>query len=324
MRKFIRNNEGSVLVFTALFLVMLLGFGALAVDISMMYTAKNQLQAAVDAAALAGASGLLLSQGEASSRATSFASVNNCLGTPVNPVTVGFPTAQRIRVDATRNANLFLAGVLGINTGQVTAHAVAQVGDLIGTRQVQPWLIPDIPYDAWDPNGSAPPTIVNLKIGESKSDIGSLSSFFFCGTFPPISRLPEYDAIWPCPGDAETGGAVYEDNIKYGTQYDIFKGDSVLTEPGNNVGTTKAGVDYCMATGRIEVVVPLFQYYDDAGNVIDYDTGRKPRIISDFGLFHLLGIQNGKDVVGYFVKKTIPGHMGGNPTSMLTAIRLVE
>ena len=53
-----RNHKGITLVLMAFLLVLLLIFASLAVDISYMYLAKNQLQVAADAAALAGASKL--------------------------------------------------------------------------------------------------------------------------------------------------------------------------------------------------------------------------------------------------------------------------
>ena len=53
----IENNRGQILIPATiiLLLVIILGFGALAVDIGYFYHAKNELQVAADAAALAGA-----------------------------------------------------------------------------------------------------------------------------------------------------------------------------------------------------------------------------------------------------------------------------
>jgi hypothetical protein len=50
-----RQPRGQALVTMALALVALMGFGALAIDVGMMFLAKNELQNAADAAALAGA-----------------------------------------------------------------------------------------------------------------------------------------------------------------------------------------------------------------------------------------------------------------------------
>ena len=58
MKKFMtyaRNHKGVTLVMMALMLALLIMFASLAIDISYMYYAKNQLQVAADASALAGA-----------------------------------------------------------------------------------------------------------------------------------------------------------------------------------------------------------------------------------------------------------------------------
>jgi Flp pilus assembly protein TadG len=51
----IKNNRGATIVIVAIFLTVLIGFVALAVDIGYMYATRNELQNVADAAALAGA-----------------------------------------------------------------------------------------------------------------------------------------------------------------------------------------------------------------------------------------------------------------------------
>lgn len=53
-RRLRKNEEGQVLVFVAMLMFALLGFSALVIDVGYFYVEKNQLQNAVDAAALAG------------------------------------------------------------------------------------------------------------------------------------------------------------------------------------------------------------------------------------------------------------------------------
>ena len=59
-----RNKEGNVMVIVAAAMVVVLGMAAVGIDVGYIFTAKNQLQTAVDASALAGASGLLYNQAE--------------------------------------------------------------------------------------------------------------------------------------------------------------------------------------------------------------------------------------------------------------------
>jgi Flp pilus assembly protein TadG len=58
-RAFGRDESGAVAILTAILMVVLLGFLALAVDIGHLATVKNELQNAADAAALAGARALM-------------------------------------------------------------------------------------------------------------------------------------------------------------------------------------------------------------------------------------------------------------------------
>jgi Flp pilus assembly protein TadG len=63
MRAFSRNESGAVAIITAILMVVLLGFLALAVDVGHLATVKNELQNAADAAALAGARALVFKEG---------------------------------------------------------------------------------------------------------------------------------------------------------------------------------------------------------------------------------------------------------------------
>jgi Flp pilus assembly protein TadG len=63
MTAFSRNESGTVAIITAILMVVLLGFLALAVDVGHLATVKNELQNAADAAALAGARALVFKEG---------------------------------------------------------------------------------------------------------------------------------------------------------------------------------------------------------------------------------------------------------------------
>ncbi len=61
----LRDQKGAVAILTAFSIVILIGFAALAIDIANLLAAKNELQNAADAAALAGAQVLYLEDGSA-------------------------------------------------------------------------------------------------------------------------------------------------------------------------------------------------------------------------------------------------------------------
>ncbi|MFQ5915252.1 MAG: pilus assembly protein TadG-related protein, partial [Nitrospinota bacterium] len=101
--------------------------GALAVDTGYLYMVRASFQRAADAAVLAGASGLVTSQQEASSRATTFANLNLATQAGLNGApTVTFPTDTTIRVTITDPAvRLYFGGAVGIPTASVSASAAA-------------------------------------------------------------------------------------------------------------------------------------------------------------------------------------------------------
>ena len=81
MLKIIREERGNILAFTALAMVCLIGFAALSIDAGIMLAARNQLQAAADAAALSGAMGLFNNQTECTARAIDTASARPSIAT---------------------------------------------------------------------------------------------------------------------------------------------------------------------------------------------------------------------------------------------------
>ncbi len=78
------RQRGTVIVYVAILIMVLIGFAALAVDMGHLYVARNELQDAADAGALAGAGRLYLAD-----------------GTAVNDGTAGIPSANQFAYDAT-------------------------------------------------------------------------------------------------------------------------------------------------------------------------------------------------------------------------------
>lgn len=135
------GDRGTVSVIVAILLVVLLGFGAVAVDVAMLYAERTQLRNGADAAALALAQTCGKSTGNVDCSNTSplAASLANnnandrtsnvksiALDTPNRSVTV---TVGAQEAGHTPNqVSLFFARVLGVNTAEVTASSSAQWG----------------------------------------------------------------------------------------------------------------------------------------------------------------------------------------------------
>lgn len=136
MFKYIKSESGQTMVLVALMLVVLLGFGALAIDVGAMTFQRSSLQNAADSAALAGA--LLVPQAyghdvvkeemkvyaESNFKTDSTVSYNPDISIDINNRTV----------DITINQNVpkFLGGVLSDETKIMTVYAKAKYKSLWG------------------------------------------------------------------------------------------------------------------------------------------------------------------------------------------------
>ena len=133
------GERGSILIWVALFMLVMLAFIALGVDGAKLMATRTQLQNAADAGALAGAAQVvystgLVDQAAAVPAAQAAAADNDAFirgPSPVLDAVVGFPQSDRCRVDVTRTGSTaivtHLAHVVGVRSLDATAFAVAEV-----------------------------------------------------------------------------------------------------------------------------------------------------------------------------------------------------
>ena len=124
MKRRARDDRGAALAFVVVFMVVFLGVMALVIDWGSWFTEQRHLQAAADAATMAGAQDLP-DTGTASSTATTYAA-NNVTG--LNSWTPSFPNTYTIDVTLTKDSDAIFAKFLGIDSMNVNAHARAVVG----------------------------------------------------------------------------------------------------------------------------------------------------------------------------------------------------
>lgn len=146
-------RRGAALVLIVIVMPVLLGMMVLAVDLGYLYAVKADLDAAADAAALAGASGLRTSTEEAIRRATEYAAKNRAnqrpvilsrsdivvgcwqadtkVFTPIQPSEASRANAIQVtpQLSAERGSSvgLFFAGILGRSTANVSSTAIAAI-----------------------------------------------------------------------------------------------------------------------------------------------------------------------------------------------------
>lgn len=166
----VRNEKGAILAIVALSLVVILGMGALAVDMGMLMKQREDAQRAADAAALAGASAFMEYMPNdaialAKERAFDYLARNYVGGTyidttnKVSTVTGGnryittasegtvvvLPDSVKVRVIVRRPAvGTLFARVLGYLNVPIAAKAAAVASSSGESKCVVPFAMPDM------------------------------------------------------------------------------------------------------------------------------------------------------------------------------------
>jgi Flp pilus assembly protein TadG len=104
---------------------VIMGIGGLVIDVGSWYLTQTQLQAAADAAALAGAQDLPNSPSSALADARRLAS-ENASGVTVTSATPYQGNSSEIQVTVSESGSTYFASVFGISAPTVTASAVAE------------------------------------------------------------------------------------------------------------------------------------------------------------------------------------------------------
>ena len=259
-----REDRGSVLAFTALAVAGVLGMLALAVDLGMLFEARNAAQRAADASALAGAAALVDLGNDPGVEdrvleyALPFVQSNPVRGeaASVEPGDVVVDLDQwHVTVTVHRTADrgnavpTVFGRLVGFDEVDVSAVATAEAAEAGGVSCLLPVAIPDRWHDAngdglfdtddgdyylpWPDPGAT---------GYSDDDIGTdivIKPFKKSGRMNPSWYYP-----WRPPG--QQGAADYRENIRGCVDPTIVYGfgQTVDTEPGAMVGPTFQGFQY--------------------------------------------------------------------------------
>jgi Flp pilus assembly protein TadG len=336
------NERGAALIMVALSLLVVTALVAIVIDGAVMMTTKTQLQRAADAAALAGASGLIDGDYDlAVDRAITMASLNEAMEdtgpTAVNitDADVTFPEPDMIRVvthrtEATGDAlRMFFRRVVdpaSNNTADVTAVAAARAYDVCAAECLKPWSFPDRwddvnangEYDAGEPydpdrTGYLADTdagqVITLKVGNPQQAIEP--GIFFPVDFPPLG------------GDESplTGGNWYREWIANCAPYTVGIGDELQLEPGNMVGPTRQGMEELIALdpgaywdsgsgailGSAYPVSPRVVLIAAFDPTLPPTSGRNSVTVSKVTAMFIEDTQPGGEVLGRFIETTTQG-----------------
>lgn len=333
-----KRERGIAVLFVALFLLVALWFVSMAIDVGKVMAARTELQAAADAAALAGASAIdpvtgVIEQTLAKTRAAAAAAGNKAYqavetSIVIDPeVDVEFPQADRVKVTVRRTAAtgnpvvLHFAQTFGLPSVGVTADATAEAQELNSICEGM------APFAPTNPPGNLGfftdcDSSYTLKVGAGNSSQGNF-------------QLLDYE---DCNEDNFTGsgGAAVRYYTENGYQCCIDLGDTwTLTEPGNKVGPLQQGMqarwdadtdktshcyqDYT-GNGKRIFITPIIETFDV--------NGKKMVRIVNFAAFFMTyrpqGSMAQQGVQGQFIQYVAPGSAGGSASTGIYGLHLVE
>jgi hypothetical protein len=148
----LKNRGGATLAVVAVSLVALLAVMSLAIDMGMMYSARNEAQRVADAAALAGASAYCDDQPHlVVSRAQEYVTQNYVLGDMVDldeAEIIPAHSEERVTVTVRRQQiPTWFARIFGVNEVAVAATATAECKAAGSAKCVRPWAVQDLWFD---------------------------------------------------------------------------------------------------------------------------------------------------------------------------------
>jgi len=240
----LREERGAIGVVVALLMVVVLGFAAIAIDVSAMYAQRQQLQTGADAGALAIAQACTAgSCGPTAATAQSFANAN--LNSGASTANVTSLTSSKVTVTNSGVSEHMFAPVLGIDSSNLSATATVEWGTVIGGTSQLPLTFNRCEFDA-QTGGGVPSDTIERTILFSKSSATSCTehSNFVPGGFGWV----EVNAGTCNRASAITGVL-----------------SQLESDPGNSPPSSCSPADFAKVRNAT-ILLPLFDLYGGTGS----------------------------------------------------------
>lgn len=333
------DQRGVAIIWMAFFLLVMLGFVALGVDIAKLMATRSQLQNAADAAALAGASALdpvtfTIQPGLAKQRALYTATQNRAYQMATTPVQVDTTNdvfvdnvAHTVRVIARREGGssviVHFAQVVGITALEVRAEATAKVDSASSAcEKLVPLAVQPDSGVVFTP-GCA--NEYRIKEGGGAGFQGQYGGVQF-------PACPE----GPCGGMQPSGANTLNCLLANGYSCCIQVGDCLTPKTGNSSGPVKAAIETRFSLDTDQRQGICYESYNGNGWRVIYvpitgpaggggSSGCYP--IQSFGAFFIKNIPgNGNQnfITAEFINAILPGSPGGPGSGSVFALRLIK
>lgn len=302
IRQPLQDDRGSVILLTVLSFVALCGFAALAVDMGVLMSQQQRMQAAADAGALAGAAGILQGSQTAASLAVQYALTND----PHAQFTATVDTtADTVSVVSTKTTALWFARVIGISHGSVHASSEAEIGTMNSGVGMVPLAVTNQVFQYGQ----------TVDLSEGAGD-GSSGNYGFLDLSGSGANGLEYD-------------------LAHGYDMPLYVGQQVATKPGVMSGPVEQAINDRLAAAAANSDWNSFSTATDDSprvmflpvvNTLDVN-GKKDVTILGFAAFYLDGLESSgghQQIVGQFIRMVTKGSLGSGTDFGTYSVKLVH
>jgi len=304
--RILKEQSGVSMILVSLGMFMLIGFTAFVVDVGNLYFEKSRLQKSLDAAVLAGAQRLKVSESEAENVAIDMANQNGFTVT-----TAEVDTGDNfIKITKIVNKQLTFARVIGFSDSDVAASARAETRDtLIKGEGIIPVALEKGVYS----EGS--PYTMHFQAGNPENASVN-GNFGFLAINGP-------------------GGSDLKDGIMYGADREVNE-EFEYTKTGLSWGNVRSAFEYRISEDNDK---PYCSSYDTADYtcsrvvivpIVETFTGVDGKSMVNIVGFAAFWVENvdptgsNKSVNGRFIEMVSPGEFGSGENFGISTVKLVN
>ncbi len=281
--------------------MVILVMAGLAIDGSLLYMKKSQLQKEANAAVLSGAQELTTTEQKVKDTVQYILTAHKDTTSNAN---IDINMGNKVAVTLTKSVNLTFAKIFGYEKVDVKARAaagLAAIGRAVGAAPLG--IDESVPLEYL--------RTYQLKVDSSDSQTGNFGILALGGP----------------------GAKTYEENLRNGYQAEIKVGDVINTESGNIAGKTRDAIqdrvngcsqppgDYSMRECSRIILVLVYKPYD-------YSGGKMKQVqVTGFAYFYITDPMSSKDtsINGVFIKRTGTGsYVEGSKDRGAYSIRLTK
>ncbi|MFZ7945260.1 pilus assembly protein TadG-related protein [Neobacillus sp. 19] len=301
LKKIVNDEQGNALILGAVTMMFILFMAGLAIDGSLLYMKKSQLQKEANAAVLSGAQELPNTEQKVTDTVQT---VLNAHKDAASLSKLDITLGQKVSATLTKPVDLSFARVFGLEQVNVKAHAaagLAAVGKSVGAAPLG--IDESIPLEYLKE--------YKLKVDSSDSLTGNFGILALGGP----------------------GAKTYEENLRVGYQSEIKINDVIDTQTGNIAGKTRDVVnmrvngcsqppgDYSLRDCSRILLVLVYKPYN-------YGGGQMKQVqVTGFAYFYITSPMNTNDtsITGVFIKRAGSGeYVEGSKDRGAYSIRLTK